>query len=239
MPRSNIRSIRLTPSAREVSSGITVKNIDGNIINRTDNVQYLEMVLADVTVDGELVSFVFPFPPQQVSYSELAPEFSEIRRPGRVPLIAFSGYKLKKVQIEFLVAVPSDGMFIDIEDDLDFLRNIVDQGGMVLFLNADKFLGYEFGQVLEESRAPLWTITDMSFDSVRRNANGKITSAQVRLSLTENYFRTVSIVQLPEIIYEETVPERNGTNTAEQSKEDDFIKWTEAWDNLGRPLIGD
>lgn len=237
MARSNLRTIRLTPSSLKASGATTLQQ-NGNIVNSTDNVRYLEMAAAYGRLGDEPLEFVFAFPPQQISYSELAPEIVEIRRPGRKPLVALASYKARKVQLQFLMAVPFDGLFIDIEKDIDVLRRIAQSGRPVVFFNTDQFLGTEYGETFSES-APFWSITDMSMESVRRNSSGKITSAQVTLSLVENVnegFALVTPLQL--IVYEENPTDRNPVKT-NQPKEDDFIKWTDAWDRLGRPLVGD
>lgn len=233
MARSDTRSIKLRPTAR-TNSAVTAS---GTTVSRSDEVNYLEMIAAFSSLDDEALEFIFAYPPQQISYSAMSPEISEIRRPGRKPLIAFASFRARQVTIEFLVAVPFDGMFNDVENDLDLVRRISQSGRPVTFINTDQFLGSEFGETLAES-SPYWSITDLSFESMRRNAAGKIVSAQVQMSLVENINPDISIVELPPIQYTETPKQQNPDNGGD-NKEEEFIKWTDAWDNLGGPLIGD
>ena len=235
MARSDTRSIRLTPASR--ASDANAVTAAGTTVNRTDSVKYLEMIAAKTSLDDDDLEFRFAFPPQQISYSEMSPEVTQIRRPGRKPLVAFTSYRARQCSIEFLVAVPFDGMFNHIEDDVELVRRISQSGRPVTFINTDQFLGSEFGETVAES-SPFWTITDFSFESMRRNESGKIVSAQVQMSLVENVNPDISIVELPPIEYTEEPKDQNPDNGTD-AKEEDFIKWTDAWNNLGGPLIGD
>lgn len=235
MARSDTRSIRLTPASR--ASGANAVTAAGTTVNRTDAVKYLEMIAAKTSLDDDDLEFRFAFPPQQISYSEMSPEVTQIRRPGRKPLVAFTSYRARQCSIEFLIAVPFDGMFNHIEDDVELVRRIAQSGRPVTFINTDQFLGSEFGETVAES-SPFWTITDFSFESMRRNESGKIVSAQVQMSLVENVNPDISIVELPPIEYTEEPKDQNPDNGTDD-KEEDFIKWTDAWNNLGGPLIGD
>jgi hypothetical protein len=237
MARSDTRSIRLTPAVRSSSSAANAVTTAGTTVSRTDNVRYLEMIAAKTSLTDDDLEFVFAFPPQQVSYGEMSPEVTQIRRPGRKPLVAFTSYRARSCSIEFLIAVPFDGMFNDVEGDIELVRRIAQSGRPVTFINTDQFLGSEFGETVAES-SPFWSITDFSFESMRRNAAGKIVSAQVQMSLVENVNPDIAIVELPPIVYEEDPKQQNSDN-GEDSKEEDFVSWTEAWANLGGPLVGD
>ena len=237
MAKSDTRSIRITPQNRNASQSNRSQTDAGTQVATTDSVRYLTMVASKTSATDQDLEFVFAFPPQQVSYSAFAPEISEIRRPGRKPLVAFTSFQSRKVDIEFLVAVPFDGLFTDIENDIDLVRQIVQSGRPVVFVNTDQFLGSEFAETLSES-SPYWSITNMGVQSMRRNGSGKIVSAQVSLSLVENVNPDITIVELAPIQYEESPTPQNESGGSE-SKEEDFIKWTEAWENSGRTLIGD
>jgi hypothetical protein len=237
MARSDTRSLRLTPAARNSSAAGAAITPSGSTVTRSDDVRYLEMIAAFGSLTDQPLEFKFAFPPQQISYSEMSPEITQIRRPGRKPLVAFSAYRSRQVSIEFLIAVPFDGMFLDVEGDLDLVRRISQSGRPVTFVYADQFLGSEFAETVSES-APFWSITDLSFESMRRNAAGKIVSAQVSMSLVENINPDISIVELPPIEYTDD-PKPQNPDGSGGSKEEDFIKWTDAWAEQGGPLIGD
>lgn len=233
--RSNLRTIRVTPRSR--SSVRSIVNRDGLITTDESGVIYPKMRARPTSTQSDLLEFVFPFPPNQVSYSEVAPEISEIERPGKKPIIAFSRYRARRVSLEFLVAVPYDGMRVNVEESIEVLRSIANSGRPVSFYNADSFLGGTTPQGISVNGI-YWSITDMSFDSVRRNSEQRITQASVRMSIVENDNPSdIQVITLPDIVYTET-PQTNNP-PKEGDAEVEFVSWTDSWDRYGRPLIGD
>jgi hypothetical protein len=154
----------------------------------------LPTVATETTYD-----FYFPFAPQGISYTDLSDEVSEIPRAGTTPLVTFTSHKLMKISFEFLVAIPYDGMDINIEASLNLLRIFATSSHKnIVFFNMDSFMAaawqYRRGPV---AGALYFTITDMSFDARQRNSFGRITQAIVNISVIENQNPSMTVVKVP------------------------------------------
>jgi hypothetical protein len=184
------------------------------------------------------LEFQFPFPPQQVSYQDLSPEIAQIQRPGKTPIVAFTRYRARQVTIQFLVAIPQDGLFIDVENDIATLQYIASSGRPVWFYNFDRFLGNPIGRTSTDASTFFWTITDLNFDSVRRNSAQRIVQADVTMTLIENNNPKIVVADLPQIVYSSTPQQQNPPSQNNQRpREQSFVEWTETWENFGRPRI--
>jgi hypothetical protein len=162
--------------------------------------------------------FIFPFTPQQIQYSNLSPEISEISRPGKTPLIAFNRYRAKQVSFKFLLAVPNDGMFISIDDSIDQLQRIVNSTRTIYFTNLDKQITNSL--TTGNTNGIFWSIIDFSLSSIRRNADNKIVAAEANITLVENINPTIKAADLPVITYTSAVPQSN--KPSDKSKDADF-----------------
>jgi hypothetical protein len=154
-------------------------------------------------------TFSFPFAPREVSYSQLAGEFNEIKRPGGFPILERSGAQLMQVSMQFRVADLASRGSESTENRLNMLREIAVWPGFVLVTNMDSFLsrptfptqrwlGAKFAKFL---------ITDLGIEIVQRNLNNYATQADVSLTLTEDRNPFVFTTVLPRIQYEDA-PQR-------------------------------
>ncbi len=206
MAFSNLRTVTIssrTPQTlREVVGGRVF------VTSSRSGITYPTMT-TKATAGKETLRFTFPFPPSEVGYSDLAPELSEIFRPGKKPLVYFTRFRSRKITLRFIVAVPFDGLQIDVEESLDLLKRIANSNIPIFFSNADKFLSSSF----TESRSAItayWNISDLSFDSVRRTESQKISQASVSMTLIENDNPTnIQVRSLPRIEYTATPPVTN------------------------------
>ena len=229
---SSLRRIRVSPTRWRRSVGATSSRSTSTTSTLPD---YTQMEAVQIRQSDPELVFQFPFPPEQVSYSEMAPEMVAIDRPGRKPLVLFGKPKAKRITLSFMVAVPNDGMFIDVEDALETLQEIAASTRPVVFTNTDGFLGapgsYTGGELA------FWTIMDLTFDSVRRNAGQRITQARCNMSLIENVNPLLEVVQLEPIVYTEIAPFRNPEDEEEEAesfldftdvaiRDGDVIDWT-------------
>ena len=149
--------------------------------------------------DNTVYDFYFPYTPQGIDYSDMADEIAEIARAGTTPIVTFRGHRLMKVSMEFLVAVPYDGLVLDIEESLQILRIFsTNSQRSLIFYHMDQMLiqGYNYRKG-PYARPPAFTITEMSINARQRNANGKITQAIVRLSLVENRNPDIVVTKVP------------------------------------------
>jgi hypothetical protein len=191
---------RLVLNASALSSNInaeyiTTTNPNGVVaVNSNPYMRLLPNVATDTTYD-----FYFPFAPQSISYTDLSDEVSEIPRAGTTPLVVFTSHKLLKISFEFLLAVPYDGMQLNIESSIDLLRIFSTSSHRnIIFFNMDSTMTSAW----QYRRGPLastlyFTITDMTFDARMRNSFGRITQAVVNMSLIENQNPTMTVVRVP------------------------------------------
>jgi hypothetical protein len=234
---SRIRRIRVTPAAARLSNSVPANIATGTIGSQQSSVKYPVMIAAKSASSDDDLEFEFPFPPQQVSYSDLAPEIAQIQRPGRTPIIAFNRFKARQVNIRFLVAVPYDGLLIDVENDIATLQCIACSGRPVWFYNFDKFFANVTGRSEDTSNAFFWSITDLSFESVRRNSAQKIVQADMNMTLVENTNPNIVVAELPRIQYTDSPVQQNPTTSTSQGREKSFIEYTATWQQFGRPRI--
>ncbi len=151
------------------------------------------------TTDNAVYDFYFPYVPQGIDYSDMSDEVAEIQRAGTTPIVTFRGHRLMKVSMEFLVAVPYDGLLLDVQDSLEILRIFsTNSQRSVIFYHMDKYLtsGYNYRKG-PNARPPAFNITEMSVNARQRNAIGKVTQAVVRLSLVENRNPDIVITKVP------------------------------------------
>jgi hypothetical protein len=145
--------------------------------------------------------FYFPFTPQNIQYSDLSDEIAEIPRAGTLPIVTFKSHKLMRVSFEFLVAVPLDGMTLDVEDSLAILRTFSTQSQRgIVFFNMDTMLTSPWQYRRGPKGKPLqFNIAEMSMTARQRNSLGKITQAIVNLTLVENQNPTITVTKVPPI----------------------------------------
>jgi hypothetical protein len=177
------------------SSGLKT---DANELTTTN--PFMRLMPADGGASGgEVFDFYFPYMPQSIDYSDLSDEIAEIQRVGTTPIVTFKSHKLLRVSMEFLVAVPYDGITIDVEDSLNILRNFAtnSQRGIV-FYHFDEMLTrgwkYRTGSV---NKQPFFNIADMTIAARQRNSSGKITQAIVRMTFIENQNPQIVVTRVP------------------------------------------
>lgn len=227
--RSNLRSITITPTRTSITqTNRTVifnsrSSLQTTYVGKT-NVQYATMHLTTRSAGETAMSFTFPFTPAQIQYTNLSPELSELSRPGKMPIVAFSKFRSRQIALKFLVAVPLDGLYISVDDDIELLFQMANTARPVYFTNMDKQISNPLGQT-NQSRNIFWSITDMNLSSIRRNEDNKITAAEVNLTLVENTNKSVIITSLPTISYADapTLPKPISTST---SKDVGFLDYT-------------
>lgn len=233
MATSNLRTIKVSPRSRPRFRGAI--NAQGLVTTDETGLVYPKMVARPATISDERMEFTFPFPPTDVRYSELSPEIAEIPRAGKKPLVTFSRFRARRVSFDFLIAVPYDGLFVDVEESIETLRDIGNTARPVSFYNSDSFLGSALGQ---SAAGIFWTITDLSFSSMRRNSDQRITSANVSITIVENDNPgEIRVVTLPPIEYTEAPPIVNPETGGE--KEVTYIGWVDARDQYGREYAVD
>lgn len=174
--------IRLSQLAQTRSSEYLIDNMPNNLAKTAF------MRLLPVTQNDTIYDFYFPFTPQSIQYSDLSDEVAEIARPGSTPILVFKSHRLMRVSMEFVVAVPYDGLITDVEESLKLLRTFATSSNRsVVFFNLDSMLlsGWKYRNG-PSNRPPVFSIADLSIEARQRNSEGKITQASVSLTVVEN-----------------------------------------------------
>lgn len=156
-------------------------------------------------------TFEFGTPPNQISFDGMAAEYTELPRPLMNPAIDVKNSRAYRASFEFLVAhVESinggklvDGMYVPVHNQLKTLELMANRPVPVRFENFDTML-----------TGNTWYINEMSFNAVRYNTAGEITSCQVSISLINFQQQTSRFVSMPKISY------RPSTKKGGSSKKD-------------------
>lgn len=196
---------------------------NNNVSIQRANPKQAIMNVVNKSGEANIDPFIFPFTPQQIEYSNLSPELTEISRPGKTPLIAFSRYKAKQISFKFLLAVPQDGLFISIDDQIEQLQRIVNSTRTIYFTNLDRQITNSLTS--SNTNGIFWSIIDFSLSSIRRNADNKIVAGEANITLVENINPTLKVADLPVITYTSAVPQQN--KPSDKPKADDVLDYTQ------------
>ena len=152
---------------------------------------------------NEYNTFEFPFPPANLQYTNLTPRWVEIERPGYVPLTGLAKYHLMRIQFEFLLAAPFDGIKYSVEEELNLLRRMANSIEPVYFNGMDSLTNtpITLPGASRTSTGMFFRITDFTITSMRRNPSNKITAAQCSMALQEDFSLAVNAVTMPVIKY--------------------------------------
>ena len=156
------------------------------------------------TAAGRIRTFEFKYPPSNVQFDSLAPEWVEVNRPGLVPMVGLSQYRLMRVQFEFLISNPFDGIWYPIDDELLLLRQMASSTDPIFFLYMDKLLSVPVslpGANRTRAGGMFFRIVDMNISSLRRNTNNEITAAQCSITMQEDFNIAIKAVEMPAIEY--------------------------------------
>lgn len=175
------------------------------------------MTVSRGSSDQPPISFVFPFPPQQIQYSNMSPELTEISRPGRVPLIAFNRFRAKQISFKFLLAIPLDGLVASIDADIEVLQEMANTSRPVYFTNLDRQISNPLN-ASEDTRI-FWSIIDLTFSSIRRNERNEIVAAEANITLIENSNPKIKTADLPVITYTANQPATNPSRRGDKEVE--------------------
>lgn len=176
------------------------------------------MYVSRGSTDTPPIAFSFPYPPQQIQYSNMSPEISEISRPGKVPLIAFNRFRAKQISFKFLLAVPLDGLSQSIDNDIELLQEMANTARPVYFTNMDRQISNPFNVGTGELRI-FWSIIDLTFSSIRRNERNEIVAAEANITLVENNNPKVKATDLPQLTYTENPPANNPSRSGDKEVE--------------------
>jgi hypothetical protein len=223
---SSTRSLRagLTRSSDLRSLSFLVPNYksegtnQGTVYVSSAKVQ-AKMVLGRGSYRQSGYEFVFPFPPIDIQYSGITGQWVDIARPGRTPIVDYAGAQLLQVSFKFLVARPWDGLEYTVDQDLETLRYICSSQNTVTFYGFDGMMTKPFqqpGQPRRRGGGFFFHVIDFSVNSMRRNADNKITAAECTITVQENNNPNISYVSFPPISYptNTVTPTKSGTTAS-------------------------
>lgn len=183
------------------------------------------------------VTFTFPYAPREVSYSQLAAQHNEIRRPGAYPIIDRVNPQLMQVSMEFRVADRKSKGASSVESKLNDLRRIALFPGSVLVSGMDTYLSRPIAPtvVWQNANWAWFKITDLNIDVVQRDLFNQATQADVRMTLTEERNPYIPAVVLPRIVYEDE-PVRRSTAGAQRNQGGGGSSGSQGGGSSGRPI---
>jgi hypothetical protein len=189
--------------------------------------------LPDGTTSQTPARFVFDYRPNNVSYSNIGSEWTEIPRVNNTPFIDFKSFKLMKISFEFLVG-DNDNIFSSCDDKLKELRAIAMRPEPVIFLGFDAMFTEHLSiGALGGGSGIVFAIVDMSITSVQRTRagfdgsagsfsqtpTGEINRATVSMTIQELPLETPLIAVLPKIGKTPAAPKAPGTTTDDLCRE--------------------
>lgn len=184
----------------------------------------MTQIQLDLTESGRAIgtvtkTFVFPYIPQNIRYSDIGSDWQEIPRALNAPLLDWNRYKLLKVSMDFLVSAQfkpggptqidtvSDGLFNSVTGELNLLREMATNKFPVYLEGFDDILQVQMKRSRYEApKGMQFVINDLNITAGRRTIDPNtglattpslIAAAQVSMTLTEIPIETVTLVKLP------------------------------------------
>lgn len=150
---------------------------------------------------------IFRLKPNQIQYSNMGSDWTEVERAGNIPLVDWKGYKLLTVSFQFLVAPDGVGSFDDrtntraitesIDSELTNLRRIATSPYPVVLLGFDDILTNQLRFPYENGRGVEFIISEFNISSMFRTAYGEINRAQCDITLREVPIESVTLLDFP------------------------------------------
>ena len=189
------------------------KSINSRILALGDNTK-AEMVQYYRASDGDYSltpdRFQFRYYPNNVAYTDLGANWTEIDRVNNTPFVDFRNFKLMKISFEFVVG-DNTNLMTSCDDELKMLRQMAARPESVIFLGMDKMF-------TEQLIYPSWTggsgiefaIVDLTINSVQRvqqppdgnsisSQRGEIARATCNLTIQELPLEGPNLIVLPKL----------------------------------------
>ena len=196
------------------------KSINSRILALGDNtkaemVQYYRATNGDYSITPD--RFQFRYYPNNVSYTDLGANWTEVDRVNNTPFVDFRNFKLMKISFEFVVG-DNTNLMTSCDDELKMLRQMAARPESVIFLGMDKMF-------TEQLIYPSWTggsgvefaIVDLTINSVQRvqqppdgnsasSPRGEIARATCSLTIQELPLEGPNLIVLPRLTSIPTTP---------------------------------
>lgn len=189
------------------------KSVNSRILALGDNkkaemVQYYRAPNGDYSLTPD--RFVFRYYPNNVSYTDIGSNWTEIERVNNTPFVDFRNFKLMKISFEFVVG-DNTNLMTSCDDELKLLRQMATRPESVIFLGMDKMF-------TEQLIYPSWTggsgvefaVVDLQITSVQRvqqppdgnsqsSPRGEIARATCNMTIQELPLEGPNLIVMPRI----------------------------------------
>lgn len=221
-PRSAVTIVRGTFGGR---SGYSAPIVTGS----ENRPQIVQQYRVPNTAQPVTRRHVFQFKPNQINYSGIGSDWTEIPRSSKLPMIDWRSYKLLQVSFQFLVAPDDDGSLDDLRDEkiikkpidaqLRELRQMAIAPYPVYLLGFDEILSQQMRFPFEGGRGVEFVISEFNISSLLRTDDGKINRAQCDITLREIPIESVRLIEFPTLRFGKQIPisSKERGNTGEGS----------------------
>ena len=198
--RGVVATIKKSINSRVLALGDTTK---------AEMIQYYRAPDGDYSLTPD--RFQFRYYPNNVSYTDLGANWTEVDRVNNSPFVDFRNFKLMKISFEFVVG-DNTNLMTSCDDELKMLRQMATRPESVIFLGMDKMF-------TEQLIYPSWTggsgiefaIVDLTINSVQRvqqppDANssssprGEIARATCNITMQELPLEGPNLIVLPRLV---------------------------------------
>lgn len=157
-------------------------------------------------VEGNKRSFSFPIGPLQVQYEGIGIEYVNIDRPGDIALLEGASIKPRTLTFEAVIADPDTSGLSSVESTLALLEAMAQEDSDLVFVYGIRSLPYKL------------RMTNFSYSSARRDANGNILQAVAQIQLTERPRHVIDPITLAAIRYTPAPAPPAGDGTVKATK---------------------
>ena len=227
-------SVNVTRSTFGGRSGYTAPTISRVA---SDKPQMVQQYRLPDSVQPITRRFEFQFKPNQISYSGIGSEWTEIPRSGNVPIVDWKSYKLLQVTFQFLVAPDDDGnldrrldekvITHSIDDKIRTLRQMATAPYPVYLLGFDEIMSEQMRFPFDGGRGVEFVIADFSVSSLLRTSEGKINRAQCDITLREIPIESVRLIDFPKIKFGKDV--KIDKSTIREDEDGRNNTWSNSW----------
>lgn len=164
------------------------------------------------------LTYVFPFTPTQIEFSDLSNNYTEIERPGNFKLIERRAPNLTRVSFSFLAVDRDSQGKRSIENQLRFLNRISTANAPIAFAGMGGLLGLN-----HQGTYRLWRITDFGFTVTRKNEKNDVSQAECRITLVEDRNPSLPVETLTQIVYRDTPVRLSDDNPSDDDDSPDVV----------------
>jgi hypothetical protein len=165
-------------------------------------------------VDPITKRHIFLLRPNQISYSNIGSEWTEIPRSGAVPLVDWKAHKLMQVSFQFIIVPDREGSLdrrpgtsdpfaneitLTVDNQIRTLNEMASAPYPVVLLGFDEMLTNEVRYPFNSGRGVEFVITDFAVSSLFRTADGAINRAQCDMTLREVPIESIAYIDFPSL----------------------------------------